>query len=252
MNRQFDLSGQRALVTGGTGSLGRAMAEGLHEAGAAVALHGTTARVTALAEEMGRNGAPVVGAVADLSVRDRVRRLFDEAVAALGGLDILILAHGVVGRVPSEAFPLEEWDRELEINLTACFELSQLAGRRMLAQGRGKVILVGSVVGFQGGYTVPAYAASKGGVLALTMALCNEWAGRGVNVNAIAPGYMNSPLTSALREDAVRSRQILERIPAGRWGEPADLKGAAVFLASRASDYVHGAILAVDGGWLAR
>jgi 2-deoxy-D-gluconate 3-dehydrogenase len=173
-----------------------------------------------------------------LGDRAQLRGLFERAVAALGGLDILLVAHGIIHRAPSEDFPLEAWDRVLELNLTSCFELSQLAGREMLKQGRGKIILVGSVIGYQGGYTIPAYAASKGGLNGLTMALCNEWASRGVNVNAIA--------------HPVRNRQLLERIPAGRWGNPDELKGATVFLASDASNYVHGSILAVDGGWLAR
>jgi 2-deoxy-D-gluconate 3-dehydrogenase len=252
MSNLFDLAGLNALVTGGTGSIGIALARGLHDAGAAIALHSTTARAAEVAAEMGRTGPAVVGLQADLGNREQLNRLFDEALAALGGVDILVLAHGIIERIPAADFPLPAWDRILEINLTACFELAQLAGRHMLAKGRGKIILIGSVVSFQGGYTIPAYAASKSGLVGLTMSLCNEWAARGVNVNGIAPGYIVSRLNHSLRLDPVRGPQILERIPAGRWGAPEELIGATVFLASRASDYVHGTILAVDGGWLAR
>jgi 2-deoxy-D-gluconate 3-dehydrogenase len=249
---QFDLKGQRALVTGGTGSIGRALVEGLHEAGAEVAISGTTDEVHSYASRLSRGGPRAAGLKADLMDRAQVQQLISQAIEALGGLDILVLAHGIIHRQRSEEYPQEQWDRLLELNLTAAFELCQLAGRHMLAQGRGKIIVIGSVVGFQGGYTIPAYAASKGGLTGLTMALCNEWAARGVNVNSIAPGYIVSRLNDTLRLDPVRNRQLLERIPAGRWGQPEELKGALVFLASRASDYVHGTVLAVDGGWLAR
>jgi 2-deoxy-D-gluconate 3-dehydrogenase len=180
------------------------------------------------------------------------RRAFDEFIATFGGIDILVNNAGIQRRHPAVDFPLEDWDRVLELNLTAVFDLCQLAGRAMIAQGRGKIINVASLLSFTGGLTVPAYAAAKGGVAQLTKALANEWAGKGVNVNALAPGYMDTPLNTALKADPDRSRSILERIPAGRWGTPADLQGAVVFLASPASDYIHGAILVVDGGFLGR
>jgi 2-deoxy-D-gluconate 3-dehydrogenase len=170
----------------------------------------------------------------------------------LGGLDILVVSHGTQRRHPAEEFPVEDWDAVLEVNLTSMFLLDQLAGRVMLAQGKGKIINIASMLTFIGGITVPAYAAAKGGVAQLTKALSNEWAGRGVNVNAIAPGYMATEMTEALIANPDRNRMILARIPAGRWGEPDDMKGAVVFLASDASDYVNGAIIPVDGGWLGR
>jgi 2-deoxy-D-gluconate 3-dehydrogenase len=178
--------------------------------------------------------------------------MFAEAVAALGQVDILVTAHGVTARHKAEDFPLADWDNILEVNLTSVFELCQLAGRQMLARGHGKIINIASLISFSGGVTIPAYAASKGGLAQITKAFANEWAGRGVNVNAIAPGYFDTPLAAGVKNDPVRYRQVLDRLPAGRWGEPSDLKGAVIFLSSPASDYVHGIILPVDGGWLAR
>jgi len=247
MNSLFDLSGQKALVTGGSGALGRALAEALIEAGAAVALAGTSDRTQTVAADIG-----ALSLQADLADRDALQRMFAEALERLGGLDLLVACHGMTTRHKAEAFPLDEWDKILEVNLTSVFELCQLAGRHLLAQGHGKIITVASMLSFSGGFTVPAYAASKGGIAQLTKALANEWAARGVNVNAIAPGYFDTPLSAGVKNDPVRNRQVLERIPAGRWGQPADLKGAVVFLASRASDYVHGIVLPVDGGWLSR
>ena len=247
MNSLFDLSSQKALVTGGSGALGRALAEALIEAGADVALAGTSDRTQTVAADIG-----ALSLQADLADRDALQHMFAEALERLGGLDLLVACHGMTTRHKAEAFPLDEWDKILEVNLTSVFELCQLAGRHLLAQGHGKIITVASMLSFSGGFTVPAYAASKGGVAQLTKALANEWAARGVNVNAIAPGYFDTPLSAGVKNDPVRNRQVLERIPAGRWGQPADLKGAVVFLASRASDYVHGIVLPVDGGWLSR
>ncbi len=247
MLTMFDLTDCNALVTGGSGALGRAVAEALRDAGAAVAISGASDRVKSVAGELG-----VIALQADLTDRRQRHGLWQEAVAALGRLDILVAAHGLARRFAAEDYPLAEWDEALEVNLTSVFDLCQQAGRPMLARGRGKIILIASMLSFSGGITVPAYAASKGGLAQITKALANEWASRGVNVNAIAPGYFDTPMTAAIRADRERSRQILERIPAGRWGTPADLQGAAVFLASRASDYVHGIVLPVDGGWLAR
>jgi 2-deoxy-D-gluconate 3-dehydrogenase len=177
---------------------------------------------------------------------------FEECLAQLGTLDILIVNHGIQRRHPAEEFPIEDWDEVLEVNLTSMFMLDQLAGQVMLAKGKGKIINVASLMVFIGGITVPAYAAAKGGVGQLTKALSNEWASRGVNVNAIAPGYMATEMNEALMADPNRSKMISSRIPAQRWGQPDDMKGVAIFLASDASDYVNGAIIPVDGGWLGR
>ena len=243
----FDLAGKTALVTGGTRGLGRGMAQGLRDAGAGVAILAHSERVSAVADAEG-----FVGIRADLSDRQALRRGFDEAVAALGGLDILVNSHGIQRRHRAEQFPIADWDLVLEVNLTSVFEMCQLAAAVMLPTGYGKIINVASVLSFSGGITVPAYAASKGGVAQLTMAFANEWACRGINVNAIAPGYMATDLNAALMANPERARQIMERVPAARWGTPDDLRGVVVFLASRASDFVHGAIIPVDGGWLAR
>jgi 2-dehydro-3-deoxy-D-gluconate 5-dehydrogenase len=248
----FDLSGNVALVTGASGGLGAAMAIALAEAGADVVVHGHSRSTAATCEAVaavGRRAAPVL---ADLRKRDATDRLIADAVAAFGHLDILINNAGTIRRAPAATHPDEDWDAVIEVNLTSVFRLARAAGQHFLAQGRGKIVNIASLLSFQGGITVPGYAAAKGGVAQLTKALANEWAGKGVNVNAIAPGYMVTDNTAALRGDPVRSRQILERIPAGRWGDPKDLAGAVVFLSSSASDYVHGQVLAVDGGWLGR
>ena len=245
----FDLTGKKALVTG-AGSprgLGRGMARGLKEARAEVAILSRSDRVFRVAEEDG-----FIAIQADLSDRVDLKRGFNEAVEKLGTLDILVNSHGIQRRHKAELFPIEDWHVVLEVNLTSVFELCQLAAHTMLKKGYGKIINIASMLTFSGGITVPAYAASKGGIGQLTKALANEWAGRGINVNAIAPGYMTTDMNTALMDDPVRSTQILERIPAGRWGTPDDLKGLAVFLASRASDYLHGTIIPVDGGWLSR
>jgi 2-deoxy-D-gluconate 3-dehydrogenase len=189
---------------------------------------------------------------ADLSDRAQLHRAFDESLEKLGGLDVLVVNHGIQRRHPSEDFPVEDWDVILETNLTSMFLLDQLAGRVMLAQGQGKIINIASMLSFSGGFTVPAYAAAKGGVAQLTKALANEWAARRVNVNAIAPGYLVTDSTAALFADPVRNRDISARIPAGRWGQPEDLHGIVVFLASEASNYIHGAVIPVDGGWMGR
>jgi 2-deoxy-D-gluconate 3-dehydrogenase len=247
---RFDLTGRRALVTGGGGGLGRGMAAALAEAGATVALLGRSERVETAAAELGTMALAVR---ADLADRSDLRRGFDDAVEALGGIDILITSHGI-GR-PSDAVDheLADWDAVIETNLTATFDLCRRAGRIMVDRGAGKIVNIASITSFQGGYRVSSYAASKGGVATLTMALANEWARDGVNVNAIAPGYVKTQLNERIwRDDPERSEQILARIPAGRWGEPIDLAGAVVFLSSAASDYVHGVILPVDGGWLSR
>ena len=249
----FRLDGAVALVTGASAGLGAAMAVALAEAGADVAAHGNTrspsgtcTRIAAL----GRRAVPLAG---DLADRATSGRLVDEAVAQLGRLDILINNAGTIHRRPSADVTDEDWDRVIEINLTSAFRLARAAGRHMLASARGgRIINIVSLLSFQGGIRVPAYAAAKSGLAQITKALANEWAPNRINVNAIAPGYMETDNTVALRADEDRSRQILERIPAGRWGAPADVAGAAVFLASPAASYVHGHVLVVDGGWMGR
>jgi 2-dehydro-3-deoxy-D-gluconate 5-dehydrogenase len=226
------------------------------EAGAEVMVHGNkrSPRTTCeLIVASGRRGAAVHG---DLSERDVPRKLVETTLHEFGRLDILINNAGIIRRAPAVDFSDADWDAVININLSSVFRLSQLAGRHMLERADGpaggKIVNIASLLSFQGGITVPAYAASKGGVAQLTKALANEWARYGINVNAIAPGYMSTDNTAALRADPVRNRQILERIPAGRWGQPEDLAGAAVFLSSAASDYLHGHVLVVDGGWLGR
>jgi 2-deoxy-D-gluconate 3-dehydrogenase len=189
---------------------------------------------------------------ADLGTIEPVKGVVTEAIQTFGGLDILVNNAGIIRRADALDFTEEDWDAVIDVNLKTAFFLSQAAGRHMIDKGRGKIINIASLLSFQGGITVPGYAAAKGGVMQLTKALANEWAAHGINVNAIAPGYMETDNTAALRADATRHRQITERIPAGRWGTPEDLAGAAIFLASPASDYVNGHVLVVDGGWMGR
>jgi 2-deoxy-D-gluconate 3-dehydrogenase len=248
----FSLDGLSALVTGAATGIGRSIAPALAEAGANVACHGNNRPPEETCESVEALGRKSVALRGDLSDRAAPAALVDATVSALGGIDILINNAGMIRRAPATEFSLDDWELVLQVNLSSVFQLCQLAGRRMIAAGRGKIVNVASLLTFQGGITVPAYAASKGGVGQLTKALANEWAARGVNVNAIAPGYIKTENTSALQKDETRNRQILERIPAGRWGEATDLGGAAVFLCSRASDYVHGHTLVVDGGWMGR
>jgi 2-deoxy-D-gluconate 3-dehydrogenase len=248
----FDLSGKKALLTGGSAGLGKAMAEALLEAGAEAGIIASSEKLEEAVAELSAPGRKVVGIRADLVDRKQRRRAFDDFIKAFGTIDILVNNAGLTIRHPAERYPMEDWDPVIELDLTAVFEMCQLAGRVMLEKGSGKIINIASLLAFSGGITVPAYAAAKGGVAQITKALANEWAQKGVNVNAIAPGYMDTPLNEALIKDPARNRQILERIPAGRWGRPEDLKGTIVYLASRASDYVHGAIIVVDGGFLGR
>ena len=248
----FRLSGKNALVTGSSKGIGAAIAVALAEAGANVVVHGHSTSATdvlARVRKAGVNGIAVQGDVADPDACDH---LIESAVREFGSIDILVNNAGIIRRSRAEDFTAEDWQKVIEVNLNAVFRLSQLASRHMLKQGRGKIINIASLLSFQGGILVPAYAAAKGAVAQLTKALANEWAAKGICVNAIAPGYIATDNTAALRADEKRNRQILERIPAGRWGDPQDLCGAVVFLASPASDYVHGHVLVVDGGWLAR
>jgi 2-deoxy-D-gluconate 3-dehydrogenase len=248
---QFRLDGQTALVTGCRRGIGLAMTEALAEAGADII--GVSATLTVKGEEVQRKvtalGRKFTGYRCDFGNR---QALYDFIRQVNVPVDILVNNAGTILRKPAAEHPDEYWDKIIEVNLNSQFVLAREFGKQMLARGRGKIIFTASMLTFQGGITIPSYAASKGGIGQLTKALANEWAGQGVNVNAIAPGYIDTDNTAALRADAVRSKAILERIPAGRWGRPEDLKGAVVFLASPASDYVNGTILTVDGGWLGR
>ncbi len=249
--KQFDLTGKKAIVTGAAGGLAHGMAEGLLEAGAQVAIIDISGNTAQAAEEFRRRGFQAWAVQADLGDRESLERGFGRAVELLGGsLDILVPAAGIQRRSKSEEFSMEDWDAVLNINLSAVFMLCQLAGRIFLRQKSGKIINIASMLSFFGGYTVPAYAASKGGVAQLTKALSNEWARHGINVNAIAPGYMATQMNTGLLADQARNEQITARIPAGRWGTPEDVKGVAVFLASPASAYLNGAVIPVDGGYL--
>ncbi len=247
----FNLKGRKAIVTGGASGLSLGAVEALYEAGSEVAIIDVSKKVEDVAENFSRNGEKVFGIQADLSNRDDLKKAFETAVERLGSLDILVNGAGIQRRNKCEEFSIKDWDDVIEINLTSVFQMCQLAGRLMLRQGHGKIINFASMLSFFGGYTVPAYAASKGGVAQLTKALSNEWAARGINVNAIAPGYMATSLNTQLINDPERSETILKRIPAGRWGTPDDIKGSIVFLASDASDYISGAIIPIDGGYLA-
>lgn len=251
MNSPFDLSGRVAVVTGANTGIGQGIALALAQAGADVALVGRTpANETAdKVRALGRR-AEIVSA--DLSSIEPVDRVVNESVDKLGSLDILVNNAGIIRRADAVDFTEADWDTVVDTNLKSVFFLCQAAARKMIPQGRGKIINIASMLTFQGGIRVPSYTASKSGIGGLTKLLANEWAAKGISVNAIAPGYIATNNTAALQADETRNRQILERIPAARWGDPADLGGAAVFLASAASDYVQGHILAVDGGWLAR
>jgi len=249
---KFRLDGKTALVTGAASGLGAAIALALAEAGAAVACHGNRRPADETAQRVRQAGGTAHSFSADLSLSDGPDRLFAEVSAAMGAPDILVNNAGTIHRAAAEDHDLEAWNRVLQVNLTSAFRLAQLAGRAMLERRHGKIINIASLMSFQGGIRIAAYVAAKGGIAQVTKALANEWAGRNVQVNAIAPGYFRTENTRALQEDPTRNQQILARIPAGRWGEPQDISGAAVFLASPASDYVTGTVLVVDGGWLAR
>jgi len=250
----FRLDGRVALVTGASRGLGAAMAAALAGAGADVVLHASEHPASVTAEAISRDtGRQPVVLTADLGDRAASDQLIANAIAAFGHIDILVNNAGLIRRHPAAAHSDEDWDRVIEVDLSSVFRLCRDAGRHMIERQRGgKIINIASLLSFQGGITVPGYAAAKGGVVQLTKALANEWAAQGINVNAIAPGYMETDNTEALRADAVRFRQVTERIPAGRWGVPQDLAGAVIFLASRASDYVNGHVLVVDGGWMGR
>jgi 2-dehydro-3-deoxy-D-gluconate 5-dehydrogenase len=251
MKELFDLSGQVAIVTGANTGIGQAIAVALANAGASIAAVGRSSmdETRALVEA---TNARFTAIKADLSSVEPIGDIISNTIETLGGLDILVNNAGIIKRNDSVDFTEADWDAVIDTNLKSAFFLSQAAGRHMIAQGRGKIINIASLLSFQGGIRIPSYTASKSGLAGITRLLACEWAAKGVNVNGIAPGYFVTNNTTALREDPERSTQILARIPAGRWGDPEDIAGAAVFLASRASDYVHGTILPVDGGWLAR
>jgi 2-deoxy-D-gluconate 3-dehydrogenase len=248
----FKLDGKVALVTGASAGLGASMALALAEAGADVVGHGNTREPDKTCEAISKLGRRALAIRGDLQDHETPQRLIETTIREFGTIDILVNNAGMIRRAAAIDYAEEDWAAVIEVNLSSVFRLSQAAGRHMVERGRGKIINIASLLSFQGGITVPAYAASKSGMTGLTKALANEWAAAGVNVNAIAPGYMRTDNTAALQRDATRNRQILERIPAGRWGEPPDLAGAVVFLASAASNYMFGHVLVVDGGWMGR
>jgi 2-dehydro-3-deoxy-D-gluconate 5-dehydrogenase len=250
----FRLDGKVALVTGASRGLGAAMACALASAGSDIALHANEQPAQATAERIAAiDGRRTELLTADLSDRAAADKLVSDTIAAFGRIDILVNNAGIIRRHAAAQHTDEEWDSVIEVNLSNTFRMCRAVGRHLLdRQQPGKIINIASLLSFQGGISVPGYAAAKGGLMQLTKALANEWASQGINVNAIAPGYMQTDNTRALREDPQRNRQITERIPAGRWGTPDDVGGAAIFLASRASDYVHGHVLVVDGGWMGR
>ncbi len=247
----FDLGGKVALVTGGNAGLGQGIALALAKAGAdiAVASRQPADETAGLVRALGRR---CVELRADLTSIEPIPGMMFSTLSAFGRLDILVNNAGTIRRADAVDFSEQDWDDVMNVNLKSAFFLCQAVGRHFIANGGGKIVNIASMLSFQGGIRVPSYTASKSGIAGITRLLANEWGGRGVNVNAIAPGYMVTDNTAPLRADADRSKAILDRIPAGRWGEASDLAGAAVFLASRASDYVNGAIIPVDGGWLAR
>ncbi len=252
MNEIFSVAGKKAIVSGAGRGLGRGMADGLHQAGVELALIDVLDNIHDVAGQMSSNGGKVIGIQADLSKRDELRSAFQKAVEGLGGLDILLNNVGITRWSNAEEMSESDWDIVLEVNLNSLFFMAQLAGQYMLKQGYGKIVNIASLLSFGGGYLTVGYAASKGGVAQMTKALANEWASKGVNVNAIAPGYMATEMNLPLMDDTARNKLIMDRVPADRWGLPEDLVGALIFLASPASDYVHGILLPVDGGFLAR
>jgi len=249
----FRLDGKIALVTGSASGLGAAMAVALAQAGASVATHGNRRPADETAAEIAALGRESAAFSADLGSTEGPEHLFSQVVKRFGRVDILINNAGTIHRDAAVETTLENWLQVVQVNLTSVFQLSQLLAKDVFARdGKGKIVNIASLLSFQGGIRVPAYASSKGGVAQLTKALANEWAPKGIQVNAIAPGYFATTNTEPLMADPVRSKQILERIPAGRWGQPEELAGAALFLCSAASDYVTGTIITVDGGWMGR
>jgi len=247
---KFRIDGQIALVTGGTRGLGRAIALALAEAGADIAVVSRTPYEN-LEKAVLKLGRRYTHHRADLTQREQTRRVVPSIVEMMGDIDILVNNVGIIRRSPAVEYTEADWDATIEIDLSATFILSQTAGKIMLKKGKGKIINIASVLSFRGGINVVAYAASKHGIAGITKALANDWAKKGINVNAIAPGWFVTDLTDAIQKDPEQSKSVIARTPAGRWGDPADIAGAAVFLASPASDFLHGEILTVDGGWMA-
>lgn len=249
---QFKLDGRVALVTGASRGLGQAMACGLAQAGADVACVSRTGNAEETRGLVSDAGRRFLDIRADLGQSAQREGLAHRVVDELGRLDILVNNAGIGGRFPPEEYPLDNWMSLIEVHLNAAFDLSQQAAPFMLRRGRGKIVNIGSVMTFEGGWNVAAYAAAKHGIGGLTKSLAYAWSGRGINVNCIAPGYFETAMSGSLRDDPVRGPQILDRIPCGRWGQPEELAGLVVFLASDASNYMHGSIVPIDGGWLAR
>jgi len=251
MGNAFSLEGKVALVTGANTGLGQGIAVALAQAGADIAAAGIQTPLET-EEKVRALGRRFVSIEANLSSVEPIDRVVRETLDGLGGLHVLVNNAGLIRRADAVDFTEKDWDDVMNVNIKGAFFMAQAAGRHMIANGGGKIVNIASMLSFQGGIRVPSYTASKSGIAGITRLLANEWANKGINVNAIAPGYMATDNTAQLRADEARSAQILDRIPAGRWGLPEDLGGTAVFLASRASDYVNGAIIPVDGGWLAR
>lgn len=252
INKMFDVTNRRALVTGAGQGLGYGIAEGFLESGCKVVLMDISDKLDGAVRTFCKRKFNAFGVKGDLADRKQIDCMWKETMAILGGIDILVTAAGIQIRHPSEDFPIEDWDKVININLNAIFILNQLAGREMIKQGKGKIINITSMVSWFGGVKVPAYTAAKGAVTQMTKCLANDWMAKGVNVNAIAPGYMLTDMNEKILEDQVRKKEITDRIPAKRWGSPEDMKGTALFLASAASDYLSGAIIPVDGGYLVR
>lgn len=247
----FYLNGKKALVTGGNRGIGKAISIGLAQAGAEVIIVSRSSAEEVI-EEIKQNGGQAHHYSCDLKSRESREEVVQKILQEVGTINILINNAGIQQRYPSEDFPLEAWDEVVEVNMTAVFHLCKSFGKKMLDEGYGKIVNLASVISYQGGIYIPAYAASKAGVMNFTKTLSNEWAGRGITVNCVAPGYIATDMNEALIADEIRNKQILDRLPAKRWGNPADLVGAIVFLSSPASDYVNGITIPVDGGWLGR
>jgi len=252
MTDLFDLTGKKAIVTGGAKGIGKAIVEGLHDHGAEVAILDITSDAQNVAEELSKSGPRVMSFTVDLGDRGMLKESFNEAIQMLGTLDILVNAAGILISAPSVEYPLSSWDKTIEINLTSVFEMCQLAGTVMIPKGEGKIVNIGSYNSIAGTEGLPSYCASKGGLKLLSMTLAAEWAGSGVYVNTVAPGYVETELSRGLRSDPEGYQKSLETIPLARWGRPDDIKGPVLFLASKASDYVTGISLIVDGGRLSK
>lgn len=249
---KFSLSGKVAIITGASRGLGEGMALGLAEAGADTVVVASSNKINQTADKIKAMGQKALAIQADLSSITPIPYIIEQTLAEFGKIDILLNCAGIIRRAPAVEFTENDWDDVININQKSLFFICQAAAKQMIKQGKGKIINIASLLSFQGGIIVPSYTASKSAVAGITKALANEWAAYGINVNAIAPGYMATEMTEALQKNHDRASDILSRIPQGRWGTPEDLKGAAVYLASEASDYLQGHVLAVDGGWLSR